>query len=195
MTTPSHCTSSPATFSRTGQQAVGRNCVSGGPLPPMATDRTEFLPQGPERDLSAPCGRTVHVASEEAGRASSTPASSPSTHGAVAEEESGSAMSLPTPPARAAAPVGATTPQLSEAAPLTLVVAPSGTTQALYDERLDLSTLGSLTIERASHVEPVCGGRWTADLTPVGGPVLGPFGRRSDALTAETQWIDAHLLS
>jgi hypothetical protein len=41
-------------------------------------------------------------------------------------------------------------------------------------------------IERASHVEPSAGG-WVADI--VGGPSLGPFTRRRDALDAEVQWL------
>ena len=76
-----------------------------------------------------------------------------------------------------------------------LVVAPSGAVQTLYDERLDLTALGPLTIERASHVEPTPDGCWTADLSPVGGPVLGPFPLRSEALAAEVDWIQSHLLS
>ncbi len=38
-------------------------------------------------------------------------------------------------------------------------------------------------------------GRWHADLSPVGGPVLGPFGQRSAALAAETSWLDEHWLA
>ena len=81
------------------------------------------------------------------------------------------------------------------AAEIALTVAPDGTLRTLYDERLDLTSLGPVTIERASHVEPTPGGLWTADLSPVGGPVLGPFSMRSVALTAEAIWIEAHVLS
>ena len=49
-------------------------------------------------------------------------------------------------------------------------------------------------IARASHVEPDPDGRWQADLRPVGGPVLGPFDRRSEALAAELAWLEAHWL-
>lgn len=31
-----------------------------------------------------------------------------------------------------------------------------------------------------------------ADITPVGGPVLGPFERRSEAVAAELQWLGEH---
>ena len=78
---------------------------------------------------------------------------------------------------------------------IALVVGHDGTLEALYGERLDLTSLGSLTIRRASHVEPTPDGFWTADLSPVGGPVLGPFPKRSEALDAERRWIDAHVLS
>ena len=73
-----------------------------------------------------------------------------------------------------------------------LMVSPRGHVHCLYDECLDLSALGRLTIRRASHVEPTAEGQWTADLSEVSGPVLGPFGLRSDALAAEVDWIESH---
>lgn len=75
-----------------------------------------------------------------------------------------------------------------------LIVDTAGDTRCVYGEAINLAALGSLTIERASHVEPIDHGQWVADLTPVGGPRLGPFGRRSEALAAETAWIEAHWL-
>ena len=66
-----------------------------------------------------------------------------------------------------------------------LVVRTNGTVECLYDDSLDLTGLGRLTIARASHVEPNPTGQWTADLSPVGGPVLGPFRTRTEALHAE----------
>ena len=75
-----------------------------------------------------------------------------------------------------------------------LVVAPDGTVRAVYNEALDLATLGHLSIRRASHVEPTSKGRWQADLTPVGGPVLGEYDRRSEALEAERTWLERHWL-
>jgi hypothetical protein len=77
---------------------------------------------------------------------------------------------------------------------MTLVVDPSGTVRAVYDELLDLAALGPPRIVRASRVEPDDWGRWTADLTLVGGPVLGPFDRRSEALDAERAWLEDHRL-
>ncbi|WP_417730848.1 hypothetical protein [Rosistilla oblonga] len=76
-----------------------------------------------------------------------------------------------------------------------LVIQPCGTVQCLYGEELELPQLGLLTIARGSHVEPTETGQWTADLSPVQGPVLGPFPSRSDALTAERQWLEAHWLT
>ena len=92
------------------------------------------------------------------------------------------------------------TPQVQSpaASSLAFTVDASGTVRCLYDERFAppvLASLGPLTIERASHVEPTSDGRWTADLSPVGGPLLGPFNLRSEALAAEAAWIDAHVLS
>ena len=66
-----------------------------------------------------------------------------------------------------------------------LLVLPDGTVRAIYAEEIDLTHLGPAHISRASHVEPDSDGRWIADLGPVGGPVLGPFDRRSEALAAE----------
>ncbi|SIO11130.1 hypothetical protein SAMN05444166_2504 [Singulisphaera sp. GP187] len=75
-----------------------------------------------------------------------------------------------------------------------LVVTTSGEVRCLYTEVIDLMTLGSPTITRASHVEPDSEGRWHADLRPVNGPVLGPFERRGEALDEEQAWIEAHWL-
>ncbi|MHC2071086.1 hypothetical protein ACYFX5_26735 [Bremerella sp. T1] len=76
-----------------------------------------------------------------------------------------------------------------------LVISSTGTIRCLYDETLDLHTLGTLSISRGSHVEPNEDGQWFADLSPVGGPQLGPFVSRSDALTAEVRWLEENWLS
>jgi len=78
---------------------------------------------------------------------------------------------------------------------MTLLVSAQGAVRCVYAEDFDLTSLGALEISRASHVEPDKTGRWWADITPVGGPVLGPFGRRSDALAAEQRWLDGNLPS
>ena len=54
-------------------------------------------------------------------------------------------------------------------------------------------------VKRASHVEPHPDGGWSADLSPVNGPVLmdeggKPFANRQDALDAEVRWLDANLI-
>ena len=75
-----------------------------------------------------------------------------------------------------------------------LIVSPDGTIRAVYAEAIDLGVLGHPVISRASHVEPDEAGRWIADLTPVNGPILGPFDRRSDALAAEQSWLESNWL-
>jgi len=75
-----------------------------------------------------------------------------------------------------------------------LVIHPDGTIRCLYDETIDLHSLGQPVISRGSHVEPDEQGRWRADLAPVGGPTLGPFECRTQALEAERQWLLAHWL-
>jgi hypothetical protein len=76
-----------------------------------------------------------------------------------------------------------------------LLVLPCGTVRALYAEDIDLGLLGHVTITRASHVEPDAQGHWIADLTPVSGPVLGPFWQRCQALQAEERWLEANWLT
>lgn len=69
-----------------------------------------------------------------------------------------------------------------------------GTVEFIYSD--DLLFLGKgipCTTKRASHVEPD-GSRWTADMSPIDGPVLGPFDTRSEALSAETDWINTYYL-
>lgn len=70
-----------------------------------------------------------------------------------------------------------------------------GQVHGLYTEVVDLAALGPLCIQRASNVEPDATGQWWADLSPIAGPRLGPFGRRSEALAAEVEWLEEHRLS
>ena len=70
-----------------------------------------------------------------------------------------------------------------------LVVGIEGSVRCIYDEALDLREIGKLQITRASHVEPDAEGYWWADMGPSGGPVLGPYGSRSEALGAEWGWL------
>ena len=75
-----------------------------------------------------------------------------------------------------------------------IVVAPGGEVRCVYGEDLDFATVGEVEVRRASHVEPDGRGGWRADLSPVGGPQLGPFPRRSEALQAEMAWLAGHWL-
>ena len=59
------------------------------------------------------------------------------------------------------------------------------------DDLQGLMSQGKSTTQRASHVEP-SGDKWIADLGPVSGPILGPFDRRSEALSAEVDWLNIH---
>lgn len=76
-----------------------------------------------------------------------------------------------------------------------LLITSSGSIRCVYDEAFDLTALGTPSIRRASQVEPDADGGWTADLGPVGGPVLGPYPRRSEALAAELGWLQRHWLT
>ncbi len=70
-----------------------------------------------------------------------------------------------------------------------LVVDAGGSVRCIYDEGIDLREIGTLKITRASHVEPESEGYWWADMGPVGGPVLGPYDSRSEAVGAERGWL------
>ena len=74
-----------------------------------------------------------------------------------------------------------------------LVVGAGGGVRCIYDEALDLREIGKLQITRASHVEPDRDGFWWADMGPSGGPLLGPYGSRSEALGAEREWLAARM--
>jgi hypothetical protein len=74
-----------------------------------------------------------------------------------------------------------------------LRIDPRGRVVCVYAEAIDLAALGDVSIRRASIVEPDEAGRWWADLGPLGGPRLGPYPRRSDALRAEADRAERHL--
>ena len=75
-----------------------------------------------------------------------------------------------------------------------LVIDARGFIHTIYDETIDLAVLGPLQIQRASHVEPDEHGQWYVDLAPIGGPKLGPFPQRSEALDAEFLWLELNWL-
>lgn len=66
----------------------------------------------------------------------------------------------------------------------------------IYSDELAtiLSNLGPISTTRASHVEPGLDGKWYADMSPVGGPMLGPFDLRQTALDEEVDWLKENLL-
>ena len=75
----------------------------------------------------------------------------------------------------------------------TLTIRPEGSLIAIYTEALDLVSLGDIQIRRVSHVEPDERGQWWADLSPIHGPILGPYSNRSQALNAEHQYITSRI--
>ena len=76
-----------------------------------------------------------------------------------------------------------------------LRIDPQGLVKTIYAETINLRSLGNLALTRASHVEPDNNGDWRADLSPVGGPMLGPFAQRSEALQAELAWLETYWLT
>jgi len=77
----------------------------------------------------------------------------------------------------------------------------TGEMKFIYNEKLlDVftknNTIGSRLDARASHVEPDehKPGKWVVDLTPVGGPVIDGFDKRSVALDYEVDWLNDNIL-
>lgn len=77
--------------------------------------------------------------------------------------------------------------------PLTIDVLPTGELRFLWDDRLaSLTSVGTATVRRVSDVEPDAAGAWWADLVRIGGPRLGPFTLRAEAIGAEVAWLRAN---
>ncbi len=74
-----------------------------------------------------------------------------------------------------------------------IVIKPNGMLIGIYSDALDYGVFGRPQIRRASHVEPDTSGRWTADLSPVKGPKLGPFDKRAEAIDAELEYLNMML--
>ena len=72
---------------------------------------------------------------------------------------------------------------------------PDGTMNTIYTENIDLNEIGKLDIKRASHVEPNSDGQWTADMSSISGPVLGPFETRTQALEEEAKWLEQNIFN
>lgn len=75
-----------------------------------------------------------------------------------------------------------------------IVVLPDGSLQMIHDDDVSAQVFDAseATVRRASHVEPECMA-WIADLSPVDGPLLGPFPTRREALEAEVAWLRERL--
>lgn len=75
----------------------------------------------------------------------------------------------------------------------TILIAPDGKLRFIHSDTLAEMFFreGKVTTRRASHVEPD-GDSWVSDLSPVGGPTLGPFSLRGLALKAEHDWLVTH---
>lgn len=74
----------------------------------------------------------------------------------------------------------------------TIIITADGNLRHIYDDELNEmdARLGNRSVSRASMVEPNADGNWLADLSPVGGPVLGPFAKRGEALACEVNWLE-----
>ena len=73
---------------------------------------------------------------------------------------------------------------------MNVTVTPQGDIRFVWDDALHaVTTLGPWTRRRASHVEDDGHGCFTADMSPMGGPVLGPFHLHKDAIAAEVAWL------
>lgn len=71
---------------------------------------------------------------------------------------------------------------------------PDGIISMIHNDNMaPLLSEGDSVLRRASHVEP-CGIQWIADMSPLNGPVLGPFVLRGEALASEAEWIKVHYL-
>lgn len=74
-------------------------------------------------------------------------------------------------------------------------IRPDGKIEHIYSDRLAyLTDLGKSETKRISSVEPTEKGDWLVDLSPIGGPKLGPFSLREDALQAEVKWVERNYL-
>jgi hypothetical protein len=77
----------------------------------------------------------------------------------------------------------------------------AGRITAIYDDALTaLFPVGDVTVKRASRVEPdhssIDGSPcWSADLTPVGGPMLTDFKTRQQALDAEVRYLRKYVVA
>jgi hypothetical protein len=77
----------------------------------------------------------------------------------------------------------------------TVSIKVDGTIRFIYDDELEaLKHAGPSNTRRAIFVEPDSNGLWVADLSPINGPVFGPFRLRKTALDAERDYIEEHAI-
>lgn len=77
-----------------------------------------------------------------------------------------------------------------------LVIGPDGDVSFVWDDALaGLVGEGTPTITRVSDVEPTPDGQWQADLSRIGGPVLGPYPFREFALVHERAVVTGRLIA
>ena len=83
--------------------------------------------------------------------------------------------------------------------PLRLVIRKTGAVEYVHDDALVrvCAALSPPKITRASHIEPDCSGQWWVDLSPCGGPKLGPYpsDQYQQARRDEDDWIYQHRLA
>lgn len=63
--------------------------------------------------------------------------------------------------------------------------------QAAYEDSLPSATC-VLPVSDGYKIVDTQANKWFADMTPVSGPVLGPFATRDQATAAELDWLDMH---
>jgi hypothetical protein len=75
-----------------------------------------------------------------------------------------------------------------------LSISSKGDIRGIYTDEFPWRELGKPMVQRASNVEPDHLGLWWADLAVSGGPRIGPFARRADAIAVEVAWLEKHRL-
>ena len=79
---------------------------------------------------------------------------------------------------------------MSQSSEFSIAIDADGIALMIYsDEHADFLRTGKTTVRRVSNVEPAPQGGWTADMSPVDGPVLGPYPLRQQALDAEVEYL------
>jgi hypothetical protein len=70
----------------------------------------------------------------------------------------------------------------------------NGEIKYLYNETINLNSLGEADIQRASYVEP-SDDKWYVDFSPIGeDKIIKGFGTRSEAIKYEIKYIENNIL-